>query len=236
MTTYSFLKNSVLLTAAAFAFTGCLQTRNDVRENEQRNVMQQQVSTMQRANADTASRFADVDEQIRSLTGRVDVVENRLGQNNSGVESALKNSAQQTQDLNQKVALLQDALSKMEKENFQMNQEIQALKAAVAAQAAAASADRSAKSAKKDAKDAYEAGQEYFTKKDWKQAILQYQKYRDENPKGSHFADATYKIGVSFQELGMKDESKTFYDEVVNKFPKSEEARRAKIRIKGLKK
>lgn len=227
------MKSLVVVALTGLMLTGCLQTRNDVRDNEQRSVMQQQVSTLQRTNADTGSRFSELEEQMRSLTGRVDVVENKMGQNSSGVESALKSSQQQHSDLNQKLALLQDALVKMDKQMDSMNSEIQALKASQAA--AATRAEQSAKQAA-SRKDGYEAGQEFFTKKDWKQAILQYQKYRDESPKGSHFADATYKIGVAFQELGMKDEAKTFYDEVASKYPKSEEARRAKIRIKGLKK
>ncbi len=223
------MKFVIALAVTTLFLTGCLKTRNEVRDNEQRQVMQQQVVTLQKTNADVGNRFADLEEQMRNLNGRVDVVENRLGQNNSGVESALKSSQQQNMDLNQKVTLLQEALTKMERDIFALNAELQAVKA----DKAAAHAEKSAKQTKKDV---YEAGQEFFSKKDWKQAILNYQKYRDDNPKGGKFADATYKIGVSFQELGMNEEAKTFYDEVVGKFPKSEEARRAKIRLKGLKK
>lgn len=223
------MKFVIALAATTLFLTGCLKTRNEVRDNEQRQVMQQQVVTLQKTNADVGNRFADLEEQMRNLNGRVDVVENRLGQNNSGVESALKSSQQQNMDLNQKVTLLQEALTKMERDIFALNAELQAVKA----DKAAAHAEKSAKQTKKDV---YESGQDFFSKKDWKQAILNYQKYRDDNPKGGKFADATYKIGVSFQELGMNEEAKTFYDEVVSKFPKSEEARRAKIRLKGLKK
>lgn len=223
------MKVFVVLLMTSIFLTGCLKTRNEVRESEQRQVMQQQVVSMQKTNADSTSRVSDLEEQVRELTGRVDVVENRLGQSSSGVENALKSSQEQSKDLNQKVMILQEALLKMEKEIFAQNAEINALKA----QKAAAQAEAAAKSIKKDH---YEVAQKSFEDKEWKQAILSYQKYRDENPKGSKFADATYKIGVSFQELGMKDEAKTFYDEVATKFPKSEEARRAKIRLKGLKK
>ncbi|MBV2167727.1 MAG: tetratricopeptide repeat protein [Bdellovibrio sp.] len=223
------MKFVIALAVTTLFLTGCLKTRNEVRDNEQRQVMQQQVVTLQKTNADVGNRFADLEEQMRNLNGRVDVVENRLGQNNSGVESALKSSQQQNMDLNQKVTLLQEALTKMERDIFALNAELQAVKA----DKAAVHAEKSAKQTKKDV---YESGQDFFSKKDWKQAILNYQKYRDDNPKGGKFADATYKIGVSFQELGMNEEAKTFYDEVVSKFPKSEEARRAKIRLKGLKK
>ncbi|WP_374077702.1 tol-pal system YbgF family protein [Bdellovibrio bacteriovorus] len=223
------MKFVMALAATTLFLTGCLKTRNEVRENEQRQVMQQQVVTLQKTNADASGRFADLEEQMRSLNGRVDVVENRIGQGNSGVENALKSSQEQNRDLNQKVMILQEALTKMERDILALNAELQAVKA----QKAAAHAEASAKASKKNT---YESAEGFFEKKDWKQAILNYQKYRDDNPKGGKFADATYKIGVSFQELGMRDEAKTFYDEVVSKFPKSEEARRAKIRLKGLKK
>lgn len=223
------MKFVIALAATTLFLTGCLKTRNEVRENEQRQVMQQQVVTLQKTNADASGRFADLEEQMRSLNGRVDVVENRIGQGNSGVENALKSSQEQNRDLNQKVMILQEALTKMERDILALNAELQAVKA----QKAAFQAESSAKAAKKNT---YESAEGFFEKKDWKQAILNYQKYRDDNPKGGKFADATYKIGVSFQELGMRDEAKTFYDEVVSKFPKSEEARRAKIRLKGLKK
>lgn len=223
------MKLVLSLMVTSLFLTGCLKTRNDVRETEQRQVMQQQVVTLQRTHADTGNRFSDLEEEVRSLNGRVDVVENRLGKSDVGVESALKSSQQQNMELGQKVTALQEALIKMEKDIYTLNAELQAVKA----EKAASHAERSAAPAKKDI---YSMAQSFFDKKDWKQAILSYQKYRDENPKGGKFADATYKIGVSFQELGMRDEAKTFYDEVVSKFPSSDEARRAKIRLKGIKK
>lgn len=208
--------------------TGCLKTRNDVRENEQSQVMQQQVVTLQRTNADVTSKFSEIEEQMRELNGRVDIVENKLGKNDSNIESSMKAAHQQNQDLNQKVVLLQEALTKMEADVHALSAEIQAVKA----EKAASNAERAAKQAKADVLD---MGRDFFEKKDWKQSILNFQKYRDDHPKGKNFAEATYKIGVAFQELGMTDEAKTFYDEVVSKFPKTDEARRAKTRLKGLK-
>ncbi|UYL09160.1 tetratricopeptide repeat protein [Bdellovibrio sp. SKB1291214] len=231
------MKLLATLATISLFMTGCLQTRNDVRDNEQRQVYQQQVSTMQRQTADAGNRFSDLEEQMRAMNGRVDVVENRLENNN--LDKQLKAAQQQNEALNKKVDLLQEGFTNLEKQVYALNAQVNALNAnrqAAEAEAKAA-AERAAaeKAVEKSKKNQYEVGQEYFNKKEWKQAILSYQKYRDESPKGSHFADATYKIGVSFQELGMKEESKTFFDEVLSKFPKSDEARRAKIRLKGLK-
>jgi hypothetical protein len=214
--------------------SGCLKTRNEVSAAETRNVQAQQVATMQRtAAADAGNRLSEMEEQMRELNGRVDVVENKIGTSRGATDQALKGNQQQISEMNQKMSLLQEAMTKMEGQLFQLTNEVQVLRAEKAAQAAAAQADHLARQAKKDL---YEVAQDFFKQKDWKQAILNYQKYRDENPKGKNFPDATYKIGVAFQELGMKEEARTFYDEVSAKFPKSEEAKRAKTRLKGLKK
>jgi TolA-binding protein len=231
------MKLLVTLAAISLFMTGCLQTRNDVRDNEQRQVYQQQVSTMQRQTADAGNRFSDIEEQMRAMNGRLDVVENN--QQNNNLEKQLKNTQQQNEALNKKIDLLQEGFTNLEKQVYALNAQVNALnagrQAAEAEQKAAAEKAAAEKAVEKSKKSGYEIGQEQFNKKEWKQAILSFQKYRDESPKGAHFADATYKIGVSFQELGMKEEAKTFFDEVLSKFPKSDEARRAKIRLKGLK-
>lgn len=226
------MKKALFFAFTVTMVTGCLKTRSEVKDTEQRSVMQQQVTTMQRANADASSRFSDVDEQIRYLTGRVEVVENKMANSSSGLDNAMKSSQQQNNEQNQRLAILQDALTKMEAQINQLSAEVQGLRAEQAGAIASASAAKAAASNK----DYFEAGNDYFAKKDWKKAILNFQKYRDENPKGKNFPEATYKIGVCFQELGMKDEARTFYDEVANKFPKSDQARKAKTRLKGLKK
>ncbi|HND86321.1 MAG TPA: tetratricopeptide repeat protein [Pseudobdellovibrionaceae bacterium] len=42
-------------------------------------------------------------------------------------------------------------------------------------------------------------------------------------------------MAYAFQQMGMKDEAVTFYQDVVAKYPKSEEARKAKVKLKALK-
>lgn len=222
------MKKVILIIAMLSLLPGCLKTRNEASDS--RPVAQQATISQQKvAAAESGSRMNDLEEQIRYLTGRVEVVENKQSTGNSGLESALKNSQNQATESGQKLAIMQEALTKMEAQVFALTAEVQSLRAEKSATAAQATVQASKK-------DHYEAGQEFFTKKDWKKAILSYQKYRDENPKGKSYPEATYKIGVSFQELGMKDEAKTFYDEVVSKFPKSDQARKASTRLKSMKK
>lgn len=227
------------LSVLFIGLTGCLKTRTAVRESEQKQVIQQEVTKLQRTNADVSSRFSDIEEDLRNLRGRVEVIEHKKDLGSQEAESAKKFAADQSIEANKKIILLQEGLSSLEKTVFQLNAEVNALraeKAALVAQNTAAQAQAQAKAAAEAKKGPYELGQESFDQKDWKKAILNYQKYRDDNPNGKKFADATYKMGVAFQEIGMKDEAKTFFDELVSRFPNSNEARKAKIRLKGLKK
>ncbi|MCB0394302.1 MAG: tetratricopeptide repeat protein, partial [Bdellovibrionales bacterium] len=74
-----------------------------------------------------------------------------------------------------------------------------------------------------------------FEAKDWKKAIVAYEKYRETYPKGRFWGEATYKIGVCFQELGLKPDAKTFFQLVVNREPTSTAARKAKYRLSQIK-
>ena len=80
----------------------------------------------------------------------------------------------------------------------------------------------------------YLEAEDLFKKKQWQNAILAYEKYRSQNPNGQHWPDATFKIAASFQELQLHQEAKAFYTELINKKPKSAEARRARTRLQEL--
>ena len=85
-------------------------------------------------------------------------------------------------------------------------------------------------------KTSYEVAEDLFSKKDWKKAILSYQKFAEEFPKSKLVPDAKYKTGVSFQELGLKDEALAFYEEVSVQYPQTQAGKKAKIRIASLSK
>lgn len=228
----------LLLLCAPLLMTGCLKTRTDVKDAEQRQVITQQVSTLQRDAADVNSRFSDVNEEIRDLRGRVEIVENKLRSGNSEADKARQAMTEQTQDSNRRLALLQETITRMDTQMQAQSADIAALKAEVlslrAAAAGAAAAAASGGGGEK--KDSWSNANDHFENKNWKKAILGYQEYREKNPKGKHVAEATYRMGVCFQELGLKDEAKTFYDEVVAKYGSSPEAKKAKTRLKSLKK
>lgn len=213
-----------------FVLVGCLQTRSDVRAGEQGKVLQQQVSTLQKTNADVSNRFEEAIEQMRYLSGRVEVLENQVQQLKQESDSTRKANAELNQSQTQRISLFQETLAKMESEQEKLLAELAAVKSALQAEPAKATAAQNPK-----VKNTYELGDILFAKKEYRQAILEYQKYREKFPKGKNVASATYKMGVSFQELGLKDDAKAFFEEVISKAPKSEEAKKSKARLQKLK-
>jgi TolA-binding protein len=225
--------------------TGCLETRETVKEQEDRQVLRKQVSNLQQTTADVNQRFQDHDDDIRKLNGRIEALENRLQK----LEGKL-DKVDSANDAKQKEydGVYREEFAKIKTDLEQMRTEfasqISALTAKIANDekaAAAAAANERAASAKavkppaaKAGIEAFQQGEEQFKAKQWKDAILDYERYRKANPAGKHFAAATYKIGVAFQELGMTDEAKAFYDELVAKFAKTKEAKAASQRLKAL--
>lgn len=222
-----------LLGAFLLVLPGCLVTRGDVKETEQRQQMVQQVSTLQKTSADVNNKFSEIEEDLRAHNGRLEVLENKISVANKEQDQDNKKLRDQNAELERKISLLQDSMVKMEE---QMN----AVSAELARQSDRGGPAKGGKAgivaqAPGPKKTGYDVAEEFFSKREWKKAILNYEKYRQEFPKGKNVPDATYKIGVAFQELKMRDEARTFYEEVVEKFPKSDEARRSKTRLKGLK-
>lgn len=225
-----FVKKYFFQVVFALLLVGCLQTRQDIRENEGRKSTQDSVSTMQKAAAENTSRFSEVEAANRELNGRVEVLENKMSQFDQGALRSQKSTEEQLAETNKKVFLLQEELAKMEMQIGSLSEQV--------AQSAKAKDEKSIEeklSVKAEKKSSFDVAEEFFQKKEWKKAILNYQKYRDTTPKGKKVPESTYKIGVCFQEIGMKDEARSFYEELVSKYPKSDEARRAKIRLKKLK-
>lgn len=218
-----------LILISFLGLTACenFLTRADVKEAEQKKQMQDTVVHLQRNTADTNNRFADIESDLRSMNGRVEVLENRLSQATQERDRLKSSSEQVNADNAKKVQVLQEEVAKLNEQVGMLVAEMTAMKAAAHEAAMAPPAAK---------KDLFDQAEESFEKKDWKKAILNYQKYRDSNPKSKKFPEATYKIGVSFQELGMKDEARTFLDEVVAKFPNSPDAKKARTRLKSLKK
>jgi TolA-binding protein len=222
--------------------TSCLKTRSEVSGQDQNAVYGKKnaenqaeaqaanINISQDVNGQTALPIADEkDELIRNLNGRVETLENQLATLVKEKETAV------TQD-SQKIVLLEDALAKMEAQIQRLETELPINKAT----------DKNLKNIE-DSEDVraevsnkklgpYEEAQEFFSNKIWKKAILGFNEYTSKYPKGKNVDDAKYKIGVSFEELGMKDEAIAYYEEVAANHAKSEAGKKSKARLAKLKK
>lgn len=215
-----FIVTAVLAAFYLLVLPACLETRASVREAEEKQVLRKQVSTLQQSSADVSARFQDLEEDQKRITGRVEALENKAEQNQGASE---KTTAQVDAKLKENDAIYREEFSKL-------NLSIEALRAQIAELQQRAVTPTPA--VKGDV--AFQEAEQKFIDKNWKEAILDYERYRKAFPKGKNFAVATLKIGASFQEMGMADEAKAFYEEVVAKFPKSKEAGRAQAKLKSL--
>lgn len=216
------MTNIILFFVSIFALSGCLTTRSQLKEQSK---LQTEVATLQVNKAEVEARSQEFESQLRDYNGRIENLETSVAELK---QLNVKNEEKRTVDaelLENKFKLIQDALLKIEEELQNVNNEIAKLKSQKKTAAVAAPAPT---------KGNYSQAEIDFSNKKWKQAAVGYQKYRDLNPNGRRYSDATYKIGVCFQEMGMKSEAKAFYEEVIEKYPKSREAGKATYRLKNL--
>lgn len=218
------LVNVLFLISPLLFLSGCLLTRSEVQETETKKVMQDQMSTMQKSTAEQNLRYSEIESDLRDLSGKTEVLDHKIGAIAQDREKFKKATDDQLAETNKKVDLLQEEVTKMQ---AQMGQLLNEISQKLNTPAPTVSNEGT--------KGPMEMGDELLNEKDFKKAVVYFQKFRDANPKSKKFAEATYKIGVCFQEMDMKDEAKTFFDEVISKFPNSTEAKKAKIRLKKTK-
>lgn len=221
----------VLVAMTLFLASGCLQTRTALKEQEEKQVLQKTVRTLQKDTADVSTRFSDIDEDLRKLNGRIEAVEFRLNQAQTKADSGTKVVETRVNEVTDRLKTYQDAIMKLDAEVIELRSAMAQMQEEMRR-----APSPSAGGSKASTPSAYTSAEELFKANQWKDAILEYEKYRKASPKGKQFADATYKIGVCFQELGLTEEAKAFYEEVTAKFPKSKEAEKASYRLKNLNK
>ncbi len=215
----------LFLATCVVVLNGCVKTRAQLRGDEGGTELQKQTNTQRREEVKAsaqkpppppppASKTDEIFEQLREMNGRIDTLENQMTQVMAAAANEKLSTMKMAEAIDQKFAAYEEEIKKLEAQ-------VLALTSAPAPVA--------------KGRTAYDDGEDAFNAKKWKEAIVNYQKYRDANPKGKMYADATYKIGVCFQELKLKDEARAFFDEVIAKYPGSKEAKKAAFRAKQAK-
>lgn len=80
----------------------------------------------------------------------------------------------------------------------------------------------------------YWIGESYYALQNFDQAIVEFDLVRKDYPKSDKVPAAWLKIGYSFAELGNRVDARLFLQEVINRFPQSKEAEKARIKIRSL--
>jgi tol-pal system protein YbgF len=78
-------------------------------------------------------------------------------------------------------------------------------------------------------------GETYYREKWYEKAILEYQKVIEQYPNGNKVPASLLKQGFAFSKLGDQANARLIFAELVKKYPKSNEAKIAKQKIKALK-
>lgn len=166
--------------------------------------------------ADPVSQRIEMAAEIRNLKGELqDIKDTKALEQQTNAQWRLEQD-QKMQKLEAKLKIYEQSIAALEEEVVHLK----ALKTP----------------AKKVAKKGiFERAQGHMDDKNWKKAILEFENYRKKYPRGRRISLATYYIGVCFQELGLKDEAKVFYQETVDKYPKTTAFNKASYRLKQLK-
>ncbi len=225
------------VTLMTFITAGCLsqlKTRDDLRgtgsgsansqaPRQQQVVESQNVEVSENPSSAPVFKQEERNEQLRLLNGRVEEAENQVQELRQSMIQLAESRQQEKDQAAARLQAYEEAIRNLENQ-------IQELKK----QPEPAPQKSQTPSGGGGASNDFSRGEEFFAQKKWKDAIVAYQKYRDQFPKGKQYPDATYKIGLCFLELGLKDESKSFFEEVKVKFPKSPLAKKADKQLKSI--
>ena len=74
-------------------------------------------------------------------------------------------------------------------------------------------------------------GEIYYREKWYAEAIMEYQKVIEDYPDGNKVPAALYKQGLSFYNLEDETNARFFLQEVINKYPTSNEAKAAREKL-----
>jgi TolA-binding protein len=230
------MKRVILVVMSLLAFQAFADLEEEAQENRAPAQRPQRQAPAPKEPPPQVFQQDDLFEQMRTLSGRLDNVENQLSQINAAYGAQKDGTTKDRQALEQKFVAYEEALKKLEAQIQAMSDDLKQLRTAPAsAPSRTEKAEKAGKPEGKSPSKAYEDGESLFKDKKYREAILAYEKYRGSNPKGKFYADSTFKMGVCFQEVGLKDEAKIFFDEVISKFPGSKEAKKAAARAKQLK-
>lgn len=233
----------VFCVIGCLGFTGCLKTRGQLRDDAEDRGSFKPVPVQPAQEVEPKGQYAidEIKSEFTRLEGRMEDLER-----SHKSQMSKSNSADDLKKLEARVTHLEQAhsgfLETIEKlqESLALadpNELYQKAKAQFAEhdyEEAAETLGLYLKSSKvKHPEDGiFLRGECFYKLKQYKKAIVEFSKFPEKYPHSSRNPEALYKIALSFDALGMKEDAKGFYQELVEKYPKSPDAKKARKKAK----
>jgi TolA-binding protein len=232
--------SSVIFLSLILSTSACLKTRAQLREDSE-DSKPIPVQPAQEVKPQGQYVIDEIKAEITQQQGRIEDLERNQKEVMSGAKSGdeLKKLESRLEQLEESQKHLQEALNKIHESAALKDPDTLFKKAKTQYDGAdyEAAAEtfgqyQKIQKAKKLDEAAFYRGESYFKLKQYKKAIVEYSKFPEKFTHSSRMPEALYKIGLSFEALGMKEDAKGFYQELVEKYPKSPEAKKAKKKAK----
>lgn len=225
------------VTVVVFSLLGC-KTKSELRREQDLERLRQEV---------TAVRGSRADSEVLAEELRVEM--SRLG---NVVDEQAQLARKQNEELRQELAALSTRMQALEQRA--VSEEPKAPPPAVASAGGYEAGKRlfedgryeeaievlkgvaKGKGRGDDArKSLFLLAESYFAAKEFASAALEFSEYKKKYPKDSLVANAIYRQANAFKSMGKAKEARLFYQELVDRFPKSPLTAKAKAEMKKLK-
>lgn len=247
---------TLLAIATLLGQTACLKTRAQVRGENSAETPQEEGAEDSKGGGGRGSRYAmeELRSEITRLSGKLDDVEHQQ-------RTAAASSNAENKEL---IGKLEIRIAEMEKNQLLIMTELKEIKDrglsasasaggtpsrgglisegnallrqgrhADAAEKFQAALNRSPKG-KEAAEAHYGLGEAEYGQKNYKKAIVSFSKVQDVHDKSHLIPLSLLRIGQSFQSLKMNKEARSFYNELVERYPKAPEAKKARSKLAGI--
>lgn len=235
------LTYSAICVALSLSLSGCLKSRLQIREDgsEETKPLQSQVQDVQPQGGYVID---EMKSEITRLSGRVEELERSAKANPAGgtaEKEEVKKMELRIVELEQAQAKMLEALAKLQdikltSEGPEIFQRAKIAYESGEYDSAIEGFSQYLKNPKADniEEATFYRGEAYFKLKQYKKAIVDYSNFPEKFKRSRHMPAALLNIGLCFDALGMRDDAKAFYQELVSNFPRSPEAKRAKAKLK----
>ncbi len=232
------MRTSMIVMVLLVSASGCLKTRSQLRQDE----LPASTAASEKAAASSTSSYA-VDElksEIARLSGRIEELEQaKKSETGDGATKAdLKALEARMHELETGQYEIIAQLKRLQAEQSEISENPDILftqgRAFYNQGRFEEAIDKfnkylSQKNPAQNAEATFLRGDSFFGVKNYNKAIIDFSKFAENKfPKSKFIPKALYKIGLAFEAKGSPEDARAFYQELVEQYPQSEEARAAK--------